>query len=35
MPRGKIPKIACKRTVTGQYSGELYAKNTEGAIPKL
>jgi len=30
----KVSKLSGKRTVTGQNSGELYTKNTEGAIPK-
>ena len=36
--RGKIPKVSKlsgKRTVTGQNSGELYIKSTDGAIPNL
>jgi len=28
-------KLSGKITVTGQDSGELYIKSTEGAIPKL
>jgi len=31
MPRAS--KISGKRTVAGQNSGELYSKNTDGAIP--
>jgi len=31
----KIPKLSGKRTVTGQNSGKLYTKSTEGAIPKI
>ena len=36
--RGKIlnvSKLSGKRTVTGQNSGELYTKSTDGAIPNL
>jgi len=36
--RGKMLqalKLSGQRTVTGQNSGELYIKSTEGAIPNL
>jgi hypothetical protein len=36
--RGKIPKVlklAGQRTVTGQNSGELCVKSTQGAIPNF
>jgi hypothetical protein len=36
--RGKIPKVSKlsgKRTVTGQNSGELCVKSTQGAIPNF
>ena len=36
--RGKILKalkLSGKRTATGQNSGELYVKSTDGAIPNL
>jgi hypothetical protein len=36
--RGKILSVfelSGQRTVTGQNSGELYKKSTDGAIPKL
>jgi len=29
----KVLKLSGKRTVTGQNSGELYTKGTDGAIP--
>ncbi len=31
----KVSKLSGKRTVTGQNSGKLYTKSTDGATPNL